>query len=262
MKKITKVQWTTLRRLCIVWVLFFPLGLLAAPETLAPETELKQLRARCLELEGVQLRSEKELEAVRARFADAYLELKALRGEVADLRLKAANVLASRGEADAAATLRRLLAEQQDRRVAQEALGRDLLDFGRFLDSVLDVVAEPGHSELRKQLEGRLFLLVKQAREAAAPSAAMPLPAATAAECRVLATNPELGVVVLDIGRDRGAQPGLAWDVNAGRRSVTLKLVETRPTLSAAVLVAGRLDEVRPGAMARLNPNPPESGGK
>jgi hypothetical protein len=203
------------------------------------------------------------LEAVRARFADAYLELQALRGEVADLRLKAANVLASRGETDTASSLRRLLAERQDWRAAQEALGRELLDFGRFLDSVLDVVAEPGHSELRAQLDARLFLLIRQAREAAAAGGAPAAPApATVAECRVLATDPALGIAVLDLGRDRGAQPGLAWDVSAGRRPVTVKLVEVRPTLSAAVVLAGRLEDVRPGAVARLNPNPPASGGK
>jgi hypothetical protein len=257
MEKNAKSEWTRFLLPSIIWVLFSLSGVLPAQEPPAQpaserELETQALKARCLELQASLLRTEKELETARADLAQAFLEVKQLRGEVADLRLKAANVLANQDELHDADALRLLLKDWQELHAAQQDVYREALGFGRYLDSVLDVLNPGGSQELRKALDGRFYLLLKKLQTAERLSA-LPAPAAAAPQTgRVLAVNVGLGVVVVDFGRDQGAGLGSLWQVEDQR--VRLRLVEVRPAVSAAVAVAGKLDQLAPGAKVTAVP--------
>jgi regulator of replication initiation timing len=70
-------------------------------------------------------------------------------------------------------------------------------------------------------------------------------------KCRVIAVDDKIQTVVLDVGYANGVRCGLLlW---AGKDdAVRLKVVETRPFISAAVLVKGKLEDLAPGTEARI----------
>ncbi len=72
-------------------------------------------------------------------------------------------------------------------------------------------------------------------------------------ESRVLTINDELGIVVLDVGQAQGIRVGTEWTVtNQGDRTTTLRIIEARPLLCAAIVTGGSLRNLAPGATARL----------
>ncbi len=259
MEKIDKSGWTTICVLTIVSVLFFRPAVVTAQEPQkAPAAatredgsdELKALKARCLELEGALLRSQTELKSVRADMADAALELRKLRSQVADLRVKAANVLANQDDLEDAGTLRAQLRDMRRIHTAQKELQQEALGFHRYMNSVLDVLDQNDRSGLRKKLNGR-YLLLKRKLDDAERLSRPQVAVGQARRGRVLAVNTELGIVVLDRGRDAGARPGSVWEITAGRKTLKARVVEARSSLSAAVLLAGDLDDINAGAAAK-----------
>jgi len=61
--------------------------------------------------------------------------------------------------------------------------------------------------------------------------------------CRVLAVNPELGVVALSVGAFSGAAPGMVYR----RDGFEVRLISVRPYASAAVVQKGVLKDIFPG---------------
>ncbi len=61
--------------------------------------------------------------------------------------------------------------------------------------------------------------------------------------CRVLAVNPDLGVVALSAGAAAGAAPGMIYR----RDGFELRLISVRPYASAAVVQKGNLADLIPG---------------
>jgi hypothetical protein len=71
-------------------------------------------------------------------------------------------------------------------------------------------------------------------------------PAQALRECRVLAVNKELGVVLMDIGFRQGAFVGLV--LRGGEdKSIEIRLEDVRAGVSAAVMKKGSLRDVAPG---------------
>ena len=67
--------------------------------------------------------------------------------------------------------------------------------------------------------------------------------------CRILAVDRELGVAVLSVGSVKGAFAGMIYHVGEGRREL-LKLVSVRPSVAAAVLIRGGIENLSPGMEA------------
>lgn len=64
---------------------------------------------------------------------------------------------------------------------------------------------------------------------------------------RILAVNRDLQVVVLPVGSIHGAFNGLILKASGKEEAVRLKIVSTRPFVSAAVVEAGNIDDLAPG---------------
>lgn len=67
--------------------------------------------------------------------------------------------------------------------------------------------------------------------------------------CRILAVDRELGVAVLSVGSIKGAFAGMIYHVGKDRQE-QLKLVSVRPSVAAAVLVRGSIENLSPGMEA------------
>lgn len=71
-------------------------------------------------------------------------------------------------------------------------------------------------------------------------------PAEAFRECRVLAVNRELGIVLVDIGFRQGAFVGLVLR-SGGDRKIEIRLEDVRSGVSAAAVMRGELRDVTPG---------------
>ena len=68
--------------------------------------------------------------------------------------------------------------------------------------------------------------------------------------CRVLALNDDLQIVVLDSGYAAGIRRGTQWRVVRDDAVVArLRVIEVRPDISAAVITDGRLQDIGPGTV-------------
>ncbi len=70
--------------------------------------------------------------------------------------------------------------------------------------------------------------------------------------CRILAVNRELSIVVLSVGSAQGAFAGLIYRVGKDgvEEQVRLKVVGVRPSVAAAAVVRGSVDDLAPGMEA------------
>jgi hypothetical protein len=67
----------------------------------------------------------------------------------------------------------------------------------------------------------------------------------------VIAVDDKLQTVVLDVGYANGVRCGLLLWSGKGD-AVRLKVIETRPFISAAVVVKGKLEDLAPGTVVRI----------
>lgn len=203
-------------------VLLLLLGSLCAFS--AEESEVERLRR-----ENAELREQLLKERTRARDQALFLAAVADEGEFTSSKDREAQlltrlaVLCSDGEklavksAEAVAEMRRLL--------------RDLpVDTARRaqLQLLLD--------ELERQAGIFASLVGEQPRD----------PAAAFRECRVLAVNKELGILLVDVGFRQGAFVGLVLRGGDGRK-IEIRLEDVRAGVSAAVVMRGDLRDVVPG---------------
>ena len=190
----------------------------------AEESEVERLRR-----ENAELREQLLKERTRARDQALFLAAVADEGEFTSSKEREAQlltrlaVLCSDGEklavkaAESVAEMRRLL--------------RDLpVDTARRaqLQLLLD--------ELERQAGVFASLVSEQPRD----------PAAAFRECRVLAVNKELGILLVDIGFRQGAFVGLVLRGGDGRK-IEIRLEDVRAGVSAAVVMRGNLRDVVPG---------------
>ena len=190
----------------------------------AEESEVERLRR-----ENAELREQLLEERTRARDQALFLAAVADEGEFSSSKEREAQlltrlaVLCSDGEklavkaAEAVAEMRRLL--------------RDL----------------PVDTARRAQLQLLLDELERQAGVFAALVGEQPRdPAAAFRECRVLAVNQELGILLVDIGFRQGAFVGLVLRGGDGRK-IEIRLEDVRAGVSAAAVMRGNLRDVVPG---------------
>ena len=217
-----------------------------------------EVRKQVTSLQASLAKTEQELADLRRRYAKLYLRAQEQARTLRDLRLRVAGWVQDAediGDADALATALTYLSDiRQDHRDLYEAVRA----FAEYLQMVLDIV-QPS-DVLRQEITTRYDELVKHVDRLER------MPSLVAGqgneenrrrrECRVLAVNDQLQLVVLDIGADDGVRAGQAWRVKDSKRRIAgLKVIETRSRLSAAIVVEGTLKNVAPGMTAvRSNP--------
>lgn len=69
--------------------------------------------------------------------------------------------------------------------------------------------------------------------------------------CRVLSVNRELNVAILSVGADQGAFAGMMYRVKNGDE--WLKVISVRPTIAAALLISGNIENLTPGLELAIN---------
>ena len=268
-KKKPMHHWKVSGSVAILWTLCFSLSALSAVDREAQnqaevsELEVKEARearraaeARCAELTSALGQTEKELAGVRRRYATLYLQSRELQQTVHELELQAANMLAPDKGTETAEKLAqagRALKRLQDSR-------RELRDrihaFQVYLNSVLDML-QPSEA-LRREIAERFNAVldtVDRYGEPLSSVAGRDSGLEKARQCHVLAVNDDLQIVVLDTGAVNSVRCGSEWRVITDSRSkaVTLRIIETRPYISAAVVAEGSFNTVAPGALAELS---------
>lgn len=262
-KKNCHYDWTSIVPVTILCALCFgSQAVCAVDEAPSPATEsvvrLEELR---LERDDAQMKAtqlqvelgrvQRQLDAVRREYARLLVEAKAQAGDLSELQLRVSELLV--GHADAGA----LEAYEALSQVRQRHLSlyREVREFGDYLEAVLEVI-QPSEV-LEQEMVDRHQRLVREIdRLERMPSLVAGRggnePRALR-QCRVLAVNDDLQVVVLNAGRNDGVYPGSAWyttedSVVSGR----LTVIESRPTVSAAVPTEGDLRRFAPGVVVQL----------
>jgi len=204
---------------------------------------------RRAEISATLLRSEVELEQLRERYAELYLESRRQRQDLEGLELRAAGLLADRQDIASGRALSRALNALVVLRDSKLRLADQLREFGVYLNSVLDVL-QPSEA-LRQEVTERYTKLVSDVARSAKP---LPIVAGRGGEepeqrtCRVLAIEDELQVVVLDRGSDGGVRHGMFWTLVRDKRAVaSLRVIDVRESISAAIVVSGSFKSVGPG---------------
>jgi hypothetical protein len=253
------LKWTGSRALLILQALFF--GNLFVFGNEASESELtvrlqevevarQAAEEHATSLNAALIRTESALAAMRKRFSEAHIEAQRLREELAALNIRAANLLVNEEDLPDAHVLARFL---EDAEQAQKALAqayKDLVTFKGYLGSVLDAVGGPERETYRQLLTEKLELVFDDLRRTEQFFNPEPIAdsAAPEGELRVLTVNDELQLVVISAGRLQGVRLGQLLTIREGRaRDTTLRVIETRQTLSAAMVEEGSLRQISPG---------------
>jgi len=224
---------------------------LAEPEPENPSGLRRQLETaerQLTELRASLVRTERDLERLQARYAELYLESRKQADEMEYMRLRIAALLTGKAEdgGPAAAMVEYLSQVLNSHRELYAAVRR----FGDYLETVLDAL-QPS-AGMRREISGRYADLV----QAVDRLERMPSIVAgrggeanrTRRECRILAVNDELQVIVLDAGADDGVRPGGTWRAVDDQGMVgMLRVIEVRPRISAAMPVDRAAKVFAPG---------------
>ncbi len=194
------------------------------------------------------------LDKCRSDYSNAYLELAAIREKIAFIKLRAANILVNREDIDAEQAVMRLIADLNGLKFIHAKIIRELTKFRQQMNAVLDVL-DADDTVLGSKLNLSLDSIFRSLSEAGgfyfgdSPFGATD---ADINDTRVVAVNGDIGVVVLNVGRQHGVRPGTTWAIEGpDRRSPEIKIIEVRHRLCAGHPVAGRLRDVSPGARAK-----------
>ncbi|MDD3153329.1 MAG: hypothetical protein PHS41_00560 [Victivallaceae bacterium] len=128
------------------------------------------------------------------------------------------------------------------------ALALEAVSFSELVERSLSV-AVTGKVE-QARLRVRIEDLRRKARRFNALTSPVK-PEAALQKCRILAVSRELSGVVLSVGTTHGAFHGLIYYANGGRTQ--LRVVALRPLVTAAVVVAGNIEDLTPGMEAVTN---------
>jgi hypothetical protein len=203
-----------------------------------------------MSLNAALIRTESALAAMRKQFSESHIEAQRLREELAAWNIRAANLLVNEEDLPDSHVLARFA---DDAEHAQTAIGqayKDLVTFKGYLGSVLDAVGGPERETYRQLLTDKLDLVFDDLRRAEQFFNPEPIAdsATPSGELRVLTVNDELQVVVISAGRLQGVRLGQLLTIREGRaRDTTLRVIETRQSLSAAMVEEGSLRQISPG---------------
>lgn len=205
---------------------------------------------RILDLELELGKAKKELEKIRSRYADFYLESHAVVDRMRQLELQASHLIRRKedldGDALAAQALEALNLAGRRQLEVEDAVH----SFEQYLNSVLDVL-QPSDA-LRRELSERIKALHRAVENSLKPLSIVARRGGGGPGkqgCGVLAVNEELQLVVLDCGFLAGLKTGSVWRLMSGDSTVTarLRVVEVRPEISAAVVIQGDMASLTPG---------------
>jgi chromosome segregation ATPase len=206
---------------------------------------------RCAELDAALAKAQRELNELRSRYADLYLQSQERSRQMESLELQAAHLLVDRQALAADDPAAQALHALEDVRQAQVELVSQVRAFQGYLGSVLDVI-EPSDA-MRREITARCAELVASAERAFKPLSTVAgrgrrdLVVRT---CRVLTVNDDLQVAVLDSGQDAGIRRGTQWKVvKDGTLKARLLVIEVRAGISAATVTEGRLGDLGPGTV-------------
>lgn len=189
-----------------------------------------------------------EVEALRRRYADLYLEARRLRHELAQLEHSAAHLLEGRTAGTESQAAQRMAALLERSRADQVALYRSLVELDGFLEAVMDAVlaSDATREELRRRMDA---VRTRSARLAAPPSAVAGRGGDSAGrEVHVLAVDTDLQVVVLDVGSRDAVPVGSLWRIRGtDNAQCVMRIVETRERISAALVVQGAAQDIESG---------------
>jgi len=264
MEKNADYRWQRALGGAILYALFLPCTVCAGGEVgdpgasarsaVGPADRPAAAEQRCIELEAALARAERDSAALQRRFAELYLESHDQAQQLEQLRLRIAGLLSDHQDVDKGRAFAEVLAYLDTALKDHLQLYSGVREFGRHLETVLDVL-EPSAGVRRETTERFAALLKLVDRLERMPSLVAGRGGETnreRREGRILAVNDELQLVVLDVGSADGVRPGTEWDVVDGTRVVgRLKIIESRPGLSAAVSISGSLREIAPGMQAR-----------
>jgi Skp family chaperone for outer membrane proteins len=195
---------------------------------------------RAAELETKLAQTRSELEALRTRYADLYLESQERVRKLRDLDLSAAHLLVEKQDLESGRLESELLSALSQSRKAQTELLVTVREFQQVLTSVLDVL-QPSDA-LRREVMDRFAALANAAERSLKPLSIVAGRGKRDFErrsCRVLAVNDDLQIVVLD--------SGFAAGIRRGEQIALLRVIEVRPEISAAIVTHGRFNSVGPG---------------
>lgn len=210
---------------------------------------------RCAELKVSLTQARKDLEALRARYAELLVASGKREAETEQLRLEIVKTLyGANGRQPDDLTVKAVRA-LRDSHTANAALHRGVRAFAEYLPGVVEAL-EPS-AVIRREIGEKLDQLVKLTSQAER------LPSSVAGrggeenrsrrESRVLAVSDEYQTVILDVGILDGVRLGMLWSVYDRDQHPThlLRVVELRNTISAAMIIKGNLDSVAPGTLVR-----------
>ncbi|MFA4944714.1 MAG: hypothetical protein WC789_08455 [Lentisphaeria bacterium] len=257
-------RWTN--RLWLIMVSLLCFGPLRGAETesavpaglqaqLQEERMARQVaEQRVAELSLALVRTERELEKRRAQSAELLLASRKLQEGLDGLQVRVASLLLGDGKRFPDEALAAVVAGLRTRQAEAQALTGAVREFGQYLSPVLDTLAmsDSLRREVRERMAGAMRACDRW--DALPPLVARRGGLAAPRECRVLAVNPELGVIALDAGAAAGMRPGSWWQVRDQDREVArVRVIEVRSSLSAAQVVEGRIDRLAPGLTAQWN---------
>ena len=209
----------------------------------------KAAEARAADLETALASVRQELQALRARYADLYLESQEAVRLLRQLDLNAAHLLLENQDLASGRLESELLSAMADYRKSQAEFVVAVREFQQYLGSVLDVL-QPSDA-LRREVTTRCTALADAAERSLKPLSIVAGRGKRDFErrsCRVLAVDDDLQIVVLDSGFAAGIRRGTNWKyVKNDEVIAQLRVIEVRPEISAAVVTQGRFSAVGPG---------------
>jgi hypothetical protein len=230
------------------------------------EMARQEAEEQALALNARLLQAEKQLSELRAALAEQTVVLQQLRDERVTLRLHAAQLLLADGGGGTAEELAQLLSSLRDLQQSHRRAYQGLGEFQSYLESMLDVLDPKAEAAHRRILDEKLVPVFRELERAerffyAVEPAVKDTAAAGPRSAAVVKVDDELQVVILDRGRQHGIRPGMVWMIRTPtKREITVRTIETRRQLSAALVIKGDLRYVLPGLRAQLRPENADDG--
>lgn len=244
-------------------IILSALTLLSAPFASAQESSLQvqlkevemlaeSLREENRSLQQAMAAKERELDELRSKYAELILGTDRQISEIAALQLSAAHlVLGAAGDSTGEQTQ---AAELMDTLALARRKGQLLLEtVERHVEKVQAVVETLAPSQaVRKEVDGNLTELRERAQECVAPLMLLDAAATTTSSCSILKSDAATGIVILDRGTLHGVRSGAQFILQRGDKvAARLKVIESRPLHSAAMIVAGEKAAAVPGTLLK-----------
>jgi hypothetical protein len=191
----------------------------------------------------------RKFQSLRQRYAELYIRSKEQQAAIQAYEARVAAVLSPTEDIASAAVRDKLLERLKQEEALRITLYQELEEFGRYLDSVLEALkpAEP----VRKALDQRMQQLQQHA--ARQLSLEVERRGSGTYQCRIMDIEKDLDILVIDCGSAQGIRPGLTFTLSSADGTLAkVQVIDVRPAISAAIIISGRLSDLRPGMEVKL----------